>query len=71
MEIYKKFENKTIEILGGFTRTSVSLLVSIHWAFWTIKDEPRLEENLFSLDIHILCWEVTLNYWWKPKMRYI
>ena len=67
MYLHRKFKNSEFDIISAFTRTYWTLGAQIHWNLVTKKDIPELDSNIFCVDIHILCFQFSFDYYWYSK----
>lgn len=65
MYLYKEFKNSELEIIGAITKWYWTFGIQIHWNRITKKDIPDLAQNCYILDIHILCFSLSFDYWGK------
>jgi len=61
----KRFKTTEIQIMLSNTwRQTWTLGIQFHWNWLIKKNCPKLDENLFAFDVHILCFEFSFEYWW-------
>lgn len=66
MYFFKQFKNKSFKISSDLTwKWTWTLGLQIHWNWVTKKGDPYLDENRFSLDFHVLCFELGFGCWWE------